>query len=295
LTELLRALGALCEAPTEAHLRLAAALALDGEPRPDEHTELFGFQLYPYASVYLGGEGKLGGEARDRVAGFWRALGLTPPPEPDHLAALLGLYAALAERGAPPSWRRALLWEHLLSWTPPFLAKLDELAPAFYRRWGALLDEALSAEARALGPLPGEPLAHRAAPALQAPDEIGGTAFLEQLLAPVRTGFVLVRDDLATAARALGLGLRVAERRYVLAALMAQDAGGTLGWLARYAGAWSARHSRPFWRERANAAASLLATAARQAGGAEPARAAGARSDDASCTRDAVGNGVSGD
>jgi TorA maturation chaperone TorD len=271
--ELLRALGALCEAPTEAHLRLAAALSLVGEPRQDEYAEVFLFQLYPYASVYLGGEGKLGGEARDRVAGFWRALGMTPPAEPDHLAALLGLYAALAEGGAPASWRRALLWEHLLSWTPPFLAKLDEIAPAFYRRWGRLLCEALSAEAGAVGALPTEPLAYRDAPALASPDDVGGMAFLEQLLAPVRTGFVLVRHDLVDAGNALGLGLRVADRRYVLQALFAQDAVGILQWLAHYARAWSSRHRSPFWRARAADAASLLEAAAHQAAGGEIVRA----------------------
>jgi TorA maturation chaperone TorD len=258
--ELFRALGALCEAPTEATARLAASLALPGEPRADEYTDVFLFQLYPYAAVYLGGEGKLGGEACDRVAGFWRALGLTPPAEPDHLAALLGLYAALAERGAPTAWRRALLWEHLLSWTPPFLAKLDGVAPAFYRQWGVLLDEALNAEASALGPLPAQPLAHRHAPALEPPNEIGGAAFLDQLLAPVRTGFVLVRDDLAAAGCGLGLGLRIAERRYVLQALFAQDAEGILRWLAGYARWWASRHRSPFWRERATASASLLET-----------------------------------
>jgi TorA maturation chaperone TorD len=58
-------------------------------PQAHEHTEVFGLQLYPYASVYVGPEGMLGGEARDRIAGFWRVLRLTPATEPDHLATLL--------------------------------------------------------------------------------------------------------------------------------------------------------------------------------------------------------------
>ena len=142
--ELFRALGALCEPPAPAHRRLADALQLDGEAAGDDYAELFLFQLYPYASVYLGAEGKLGGEARDRVAGFWRALGLVPPAEPDHLAALLGLYATLAEaeqdeqdaarRLLRRRARHALLHEHLLSWCGPYLDKLGELAPPFYRR-----------------------------------------------------------------------------------------------------------------------------------------------------------------
>src|SRR5438105_1113576 len=108
--ELFRALGTLCEPPSPAHSRVADALELPGSARDDEYAELFLFQLYPYASVYLGSEGQLGGEARDRVAGFWRALALVPPAEPDHLAALLGLYASLAEaEEAEPEEARRLL------------------------------------------------------------------------------------------------------------------------------------------------------------------------------------------
>ncbi len=265
--ELLRALGVLCEPPTAAHARIATALGLPGEPRDDDYADVFLFQLYPYASVYLGGEGKLGGEARDRVAGFWRALDLVPPAEPDHLAALLGLYAELAERGAPEEWRRALLWEHLLSWTPPYLAKLEEVAPPFYGAWAGLLRDALRAEAAAVGPLPTAPLAHREAPRLEAPAEAGGDAFLAQLLAPVRTGVILVRDDLVSIARGLGLGMRVAERRYVLEALLAQDAAGTLGALAAIARDRADRHESEFWSGRAADAALLLAAAAEDAAG----------------------------
>lgn len=263
--ELLRALGVLCEPPSPQHRAPAAALGLPGEARDEDYAELFLFQLYPYASVYLGAEGKLGGEARDRVAGFWRALGLAPPPEPDHLAALLGLYAELADRGAPPAWRRALLWEHLLSWTGPYLDRVEELAPPYHRAWARLLRTALAGELRALGPLATPPLAHREAPPLEPPSAIGGAAFLEQLLAPVRTGFVLVRGDLVAAARELGLGTRIAERRYVLEALLGQDAPATLRWLAALAARRRAVHRSEFWRGRAAAASALLADAAREA------------------------------
>ena len=81
----------------------------------------------------------MGGEARDRVAGFWRALGETPPAEPDHLSVLLSLYAQLSELESAATgsqvqaWQRAraaLLWEHLLSWQGPWLLKLEAVAPA---------------------------------------------------------------------------------------------------------------------------------------------------------------------
>jgi hypothetical protein len=45
--DLFRALGALCEAPDPAHVRLAAALGLPGRPDPAEYTDLFVLQLVP--------------------------------------------------------------------------------------------------------------------------------------------------------------------------------------------------------------------------------------------------------
>ncbi len=272
--ELFRALGVLCEPPSPLHRRPASVLGLPGEPRDDDYAELFLFQLYPYASVYLGAEGKLGGAARDRIAGFWRALGLVPPAEPDHLAALLGLYAALAEDElAEPDdarrllryeARRTLLHEHLLTWTDPYLDRVVELAPPFYRAWGELLRAALTAEAEQLASPRATPAALREPAPLGQPSEVGGSAFLEQLLAPVRTGFILVRSDLVTAGRELGLGIRIAERRYVLEALLGQDGPGTLRWLSEFAAHRAERHRSPFWRRRAVAAAAVLAEAARE-------------------------------
>src|SRR5215218_3620479 len=123
--ELFRALALFAEPVREESMRVAEALELGQPPGESEYTETFVFQLYPYASVYLGAEGMLGGEARDRVAGFWRALRQTPPAEVDHLSTLLAMYARLCEQEddaadarAREGWRgarRAFLWEHLLS------------------------------------------------------------------------------------------------------------------------------------------------------------------------------------
>jgi hypothetical protein len=296
--EIFRALGALSEAPSPELQQVADLLGLGPLPGRAAHGELFLFQLYPYASVYLGAEGMMGGEAADRIAGFWRALGQTPPAEPDHLAVMLGLQARLGEleqqaEGGPDRerWRHArgaFLWEHLLSWLPIFLMKLADLggrrdlgeagstdeapglADPFYRRWAALLGDALRAEAAVL-PLPGGPerlpLHLRAAPACIDPRREGLEGFLASLLTPVRSGIILVRADLARAARELGLGLRLGERRLVLKAMFEQDAGPVLGWLTQEAAAWAAslRAEIPvaaplatFWQDRATGTARLL-------------------------------------
>jgi hypothetical protein len=288
----------LCEAPSPELQQVADLLGLGPLPDRAAHGELFLFQLYPYASVYLGAEGMMGGEAADRIAGFWRALGQTPPAEPDHLAVMCGLQARLGEleqQAADPEardrWRHvrgAFLWEHLLSWLPIFLMKVEDLggvwdrgehespakasgpADPFYLRWAALLGDALRAEAVALSmpEVPEQlPLHLRAAPGCIDPRRDGLEGFLASLLTPVRSGIILVRADLARAARELGLGLRLGERRQVLRAMFEQDPGPVLVWLAQEAAAWAERHwpevpaAAPltaFWQKRAAATAALL-------------------------------------
>ena len=96
--------------------------------------------------------------------------------------------------------------------------------------------------------------------------------------------FLVVRADLAAAARALELGLRVGERRYVLRALLEQDAPRVLAWLAREADAASEVHRRrnaalapvsDFWAARAAKAAALLTELAAAADDDGPPRPSG--------------------
>ena len=162
--DLLRALGALSEEPRPEHRRLADLLGLPDGPGPGEFTDVLVMNLYPYASVHLGEEGMLGGEARDRVAGFWQALGIRPPREPDHLGSLIGLLAELVEReeaeGEPAARillgraRAALVREHLEPWAPAFLGRVAELAGPYYRAWAELLLEALREEVAHAAGLP---------------------------------------------------------------------------------------------------------------------------------------------
>jgi len=275
--ELFRAFGALLEAPSSENRLLGHLLELGDVPDEATHSELFLFQIYPYASVFLGETGQMGGEARDRVAGFWRALGGDPPGEPDHLATLLAAYSTLIDEEANCdddeqrlAWRKvrhAYLWEHLLSWSLPFLTKLRQIAPPFYRAWADTLESALAREVVLLGPPNALPLALRDAEPLPDPREDDGPNFVTALLSPARSGLVLTRGDLALAARSLGLGLRVGERAFILKSMMAQGARETLDWLADEARTWEELHKQSstitlevadFWSERAHATSLLL-------------------------------------
>lgn len=273
--DLLRTLGVLAEPPRPEHRRLADLLDLPA-PTGSDWTDAFVVQLVPHASIYLGPEGMLGGEAADRIAGFWRALRLPVPADPDHLTALLGLYAALVQAAAhEPAGprqallghaRAALLHEHLLSWLLAYTHAMSDVAPPPYAAWAGLLREALRGEAADVGP-PRRPPAHLlpAPPPATVDDNL--TTIVDSLLCPVRSGLVLTRGHLARLARAGDLGLRLGDRRRTLRALIDQDPAVTLGLLAEQATGWAGRHRTDaaaagpiavHWASRAAATADLL-------------------------------------
>ena len=276
--ELFRALGAVAGDPADAR---TACTALDlPVPGNAEHTEVFVLNCPPCAAVYLGAEGGLGGEAADRVAGFWRAIGVPPPAEPDHLTALLSLYARLGEAaaagplapataGALTRARHALFWEHLWPWLPGYLDAVGDLGTPALAPWARLARRALAAE-RGRHPGGRLPLALRAAPVPSSPViEPGGQGdLLDMLTACVRSGFVLTRRRLTAAADTAGAGHRIGERRFTLRAMLEQAPAETRRWLSAEAARWSARHQsrepagdivQTWWARRAARTARILA------------------------------------
>ncbi len=270
--ELLRALGAFTVIAPPASNHLGDALGLARLPAAD-HTRLFVLDLPPYASAYLGADGQLGGDAADRVAGLWRALGLTPPSEPDHLASLLALDAELGHaattcrttlaRRRLAHARQTLRAEHLTSWLAAYLA-----AAATYpggAGWAQLCHAALDQGTDHARRHPLAAALRDAPPGIAAASDLG--QLLDALIAPVRTGFVLTHRDLQHAGDQIGVGVRRGERRYTLRALLEQDPAATLTWLARHARRWSALHRRQpldptashWWSDRAARAAATLA------------------------------------
>ncbi len=281
-TELLRALGAVASSPPPQCSQAAEGLGLPA-PTAAEHTGVFVLSAPPYAAIHLGGEGKLGGEGMDRVAGFWRVLGLAPPADADHLGALLMLYAELGDaetaahgersRGRLRRAREALFWEHLWSWAPGYLTAAGRLGTPSLGPWARLTLRALARETRLCTAPPALPLALRAAPPALA-DVVSDGNLLDLLLAPVRSGLLLTREDLREAADAAGVGYRLGERRYTLAAMLGQDGVATLGWLSGFARRWASWHieqqpvcgpdPRRWWADRAAGTAVALRELQRQ-------------------------------
>lgn len=284
MIELARALAVLAEPPAPEHQTICDSLGIPTPARAD-YADIFLFQLFPYASVYLGPEGKLGGVAADRIAGFFRALGLTPPAQSDHLAVLLGAYATLCERehdeqddARREAWgraREALLVEHLLSWVPPFVGKVADLGEPAYSAWAGLVDDLLRDETARSPRAVACMSAHLAdAPVLPDPRDNPASDFVDGLLAPARCGLIVTATDLARAAEDLGLGRRVGERRFVIRSLLDQDAAGLLAWIGAAADITSAAldtdwygatPAGAWWRGRCSATSDLLAALATEA------------------------------
>ncbi len=282
--ELLRAVGSVPLIAPPAGDYIADSLGIRSFSA-SEYTELFVLSLPPYAGIHLGPEGKLGDEGADRVAGLWRALGLIPPSDADHLGALLLLYAELGDaadqtgvertRQRLDHSRAALLWEHPWSWVPGYLDAASEETgphprgsdeePGAARSWAELTRRLLARETELSPCAAALPLALRVAPdPLSIDDDYD--ALLDALTVPVRTGFILTYRDLAVASRSLGLGLRRGERRYAVKAMIEQDAPGILEWLSDHAQLWAERHRRPpRWVQRAAHSADSLAQLARLA------------------------------
>ena len=264
--ELIRAVGAVTAIAPPASQPIIAALSLPAWDRAD-HTRLFVLDLPPYASIHLDPQGKIGGEAADRVAGLWRALALHPPADADHLASLCNLYAQLghaAERCRTETARRrldharhVLFAEHMIPWLPSYLAAIGTYPPGW--RWADLTLAALRRETHSQRPPASLPPALR-----DAPPPLGAQFSLDELLdtltSPLRSGMILTHTDLEQAGRNLGVGTRRGERRYSLRAMLDHDAVPTLAWLAGHARRWTAIHhqARPlhphcshWWAQRA--------------------------------------------
>jgi TorA maturation chaperone TorD len=283
--ELLRALAAVADKPAAARAvgpALGLAAASDAE-----HTGVFVLDLPPYASIYLGPDGALGGEGADRIAGFWRVMGIEPPSDSDHLSSLLGLYASMGEgitAARKPTTVAALsrahgtlFWEHLWPWLPAYLDAVGDLPAPALAGWADLLRNVVTAEAARQQACPALPAALRDAPrGVGADTGLGDLASL--LTVPVRSGMIVTRHRLTLGAGQAGVGCRVGERRFTMRAMIEQDPAATLRWLAAEALRWQRRHqarargaddpAARWWAERAADTARALRDGAAAMGSA---------------------------
>jgi TorA maturation chaperone TorD len=225
IAEIIEALAEVIENP-DPHPAIVEALGLDWSR--DGFTELFDFDLPPYASYYLSVGPVLGGEPvaflRDLLANY-----LPPqvqPAQPDSLAFLLRL-VSLLERNDSPQRAMAIVYESLSPWiftyaqaaqrfAPPGLSPIGRVLQEIYEQWRVELNAASAL-----------PYLLRSAP-LAAPDTFEAKPLLDYLLSPVMSGLVIPRSELIRSARRHGLGVRPGGRRFSFESLLTTSPSQTL-------------------------------------------------------------------
>ncbi len=211
----------------------------DEETAAADYQHLFGFNIYPYASVFLSPDGLLGGPVSDQVRRFFQragcALDLTRESA-DHvgqelafLAFLLRTEAEMSNGAEAPEvsrlrrLQRRFMDHHLLGWLPVFVRALGRQGHPFYARLATFtLDVVLAHRAR-LGNTPEEEpgiFALSVPPALLEDENTDLNDVAAFLTTPPWSGLFLSRDDIRRLGRAGNLPHGFGDRARMLAQVL---------------------------------------------------------------------------
>ncbi|MCB0034358.1 MAG: molecular chaperone TorD family protein [Anaerolineales bacterium] len=181
------------------------------------HQNLFGFNIHPHESIFLGEDGLLGGPIAHAVHHTYTQIGYQTAEEPDHigreLEALAFLCAAEAdawEDGVTPialqmqRHQLTLLDQHLLRWLWPFTKAIQEHQDPFYTAVATLLHNVIVTQVEQLPPHSSTSTAAFTlpdAPAILENEKTGLKDIARYLVTPVYSGLYLSRDIIGQIAR----------------------------------------------------------------------------------------------
>lgn len=212
-----------------AELANAQPVPFDPDEAAADHQQLFGFNLFPYESVFRHPSGLLGGPVTEAVAQTYRQYPFSPPAAaaPDHIGVQLAFLAFLcaasasgAETDSPQAQtaQRHFLQTRLLPWLPPLVVSLRRQPLPFYQAVGDLLLELAADHACALGieTAPGDDGVAAPPPPLLADDKTSLRDIARFLLTPSYSGLWLSREDISCLARQRDLPRGFGEREQML-------------------------------------------------------------------------------
>lgn len=219
-------------------LAAAAPEAFDADEAAAIHYQLFGLNVFPYASLYLDDEGRIGGPVTDYVRHQFRPIDLgieLSQESADHLGhelIFLGFItgaeadaqadSAEAEIARMQHIQRQFLDRHLLWWLPVFTHAVRRQKHSFYRTLAELTLELVLDHRAALAPEVAGPLT----PALDDPpdvleDESTGLKDIAGFLTrPAWSGGYLSRDDITRLGRSERVPRGFGDRTQMLANLL---------------------------------------------------------------------------
>ncbi len=213
---------------------LSAAVGV-ADVTPADLYQLFVKELPPFASIYLSSEGNIGGASRSVIAGFYSALGIPTPSDPDHLASLLRLLSGILVKEAElvgadsdsvderrlasvSRARSVLVNDHLASWLPAYLLRAEEVAPRALMGWVTCAADLISV-------MVGECQYTGAATQVVEEDNLppnSSSELISWITTPSRSGIIVTHWDIGNFAESLGLALRIGRKRFVLEELWGQ-------------------------------------------------------------------------
>ncbi|MGB0386748.1 MAG: TorD/DmsD family molecular chaperone [Ardenticatenaceae bacterium] len=233
---------------------LAATLpdSFEADEAAADYQSLFGFNLFPYESIFLDPSGLLGGTMTERVANDYRQAGFAvrDGESADHIGNELAFLGFLSGAEAD-AWEdnlvgialrmrhmaRDFLQTHLLRWLPPFIIALQRQPHAFYARLADLtLDVVtthLSAPANDLMEMMLPPFSDNippikptipsflpSPPTLLTDENTSLKDIASYLISPPISGIYLARDDIVQLGRQQRLPRGFGKRQQILTNLL---------------------------------------------------------------------------
>ena len=207
----------------------------DADLEATHHQTLFGFNVFPHESVFLTGDGLLGGSITQQVVESYNQMGFDTAPDsiaPDHICQELGFLAYLCaaecdahQYGHQKSVERLqqaqfdFLDRHLWRWLPPFADAVAEMGGPFYAALSDLTCRLAGDHLLTIS----LPSSHFDLPETDFTLDDSNTRLAdiaELLIRPGRCGFLLSKADLIQLGRDFGLPTGFGERKQLLLNLM---------------------------------------------------------------------------
>ncbi|MCP4426335.1 MAG: molecular chaperone TorD family protein [Chloroflexi bacterium] len=213
----------------------------DADEAAAEYQTLFGFNVFPYESIFVDESGLLGGAATDAALTSYRQAGFSfgdSSASADHIGHELGLLAHLCGAEADAladdlplvaermrDLQRDFLQKHLLRWILPFALAVRGQERPFYAALADLTLEFISDHVSGIGIPKTQPLENfgnwnsRNIPNLQ-DDKTSLKDIVEYLTTPPHSGIYLGRDDVARLAQRQNLPRGFGDRTQMLINLL---------------------------------------------------------------------------
>lgn len=217
-------------------LSKAINVPLNANEAAATHQTLFGFNVFPYESIFLDSSHLLGGAITDTVLFSYQEAGFTVndnSTNPDHIGNELALLSHLCGAEAD-AWKdnlplvaermqnlqRRFLQNHLLRWLIPFVTAVKQQQRPFYTALANLTLDFIDDHFQEIGLIEETPFRLPSPPSLLNNANTGIKEIADYLTAPPNSGFFLSWEDVTQLARTQNIPRGFGDRTQILTNLL---------------------------------------------------------------------------